>query len=122
MRALRHGCVGAACLCALSCGGGGNSLTAPSNPVTPAANNVVSVAVNGGPAALNYPAINVPYTTVTVCVPGSTTQCQTVDNVLVDTGSYGLRLLAPALTLSLPVAAAADGNALAECTVLRGRL
>ncbi|MGO9037716.1 MAG: DUF3443 domain-containing protein [Steroidobacteraceae bacterium] len=117
MRALRHGCVGAACLCALSCGGGGNSLTAPSNPVTPAANNVVSVAVNGGPAALNYPAINVPYTTVTVCVPGSTTQCQTVDNVLVDTGSYGLRLLAPALTLSLPVAAAADGNALAECTV-----
>ncbi len=117
MRALRHGCAGVACLCALSCGGGGNSLTAPSTPVTPSASNVVSVVVNGGPAALDAPAINVLYTTVTVCVPGSTTQCQTVDSVLVDSGSYGLRLLAPALTLSLPVAAAPDGNSLAECTV-----
>ncbi len=116
-RALRLGCAGVACLAALSCGGGGNSLTAPSNPVTPSTNNVVSVVVNGGPAALNFPSINALYTTVTVCVPGSATQCQTIGNILVDTGSYGLRLLAPALTLSLPVAAAADGNALVECVV-----
>jgi len=117
MRALRHGCGLILCLSAISCGGGGNSLTAPSAPVTPGANNVVGVVVNAGPAALNGPSVNALYTTVTVCVPGSATQCQTIDNILVDTGSYGLRLLAPALTLSLPVAEASDGNALVECVV-----
>ena len=77
----------------------------------------VGVVVNAGPAALTSPSVNALYTTVTVCVPGSATECQTIDNILVDTGSYGLRLLAPALTLSLPVAAASDGNALVECVV-----
>jgi len=111
MRALRHGCGLVVCLSAISCGGGGNSLTAPSAPVTPDS-NVVSVVVNGGSNDI----VNSLLTTVTVCVPGSTTQCQSIDNILVDTGSYGLRLLAPALSLSLQVAAAADGNALVECT------
>jgi hypothetical protein len=36
---------------------------------------------------------NLPYVTVKVCTPGSTTQCATVDHVFLDTGSYGLRLL-----------------------------
>ncbi len=112
MRSLRHGCGLIACLSAISCGGGGNSLTAPGTPVTPGANNVVSVVVSGGASGI----VNSLLTTVTVCVPGSTTDCQTVDNILVDTGSYGLRVLAPALTLSLPVATAAAGNALVECT------
>jgi len=112
MRSLRHGCGLIACLSAISCGGGGDSLTAPGTPVTPGANNVVSVVVSGGPNGI----VNSLLTTVMVCVPGSTTDCQTVDNILVDTGSYGLRVLAPALTLSLPVATAADGNALVECT------
>jgi len=49
-------------------------------------------------------------------VPGSTTNCQTIDHVQVDTGSNGLRLLAPVLTLSLPVTMATDGNSLVECT------
>jgi hypothetical protein len=80
-------------------------------------NNVLGVVVNAGPAALTSPSVNALYTTVTVCVPGSATQCQSIDNILVDTGSYGLRLLAPALSLSLPVAAASDGNALVECVV-----
>jgi hypothetical protein len=34
----------------------------------------------------------------------------------VDTGSYGLRLVSEVLTLSLPVATAASGGALVECT------
>ena len=118
MRALRHGCGLIVCLSAISCGGGGNSLTAPSTPVTPpSVNNVLGVVVNAGSAALTSPSVNALYTTVTVCVPGSATQCQSIDNILVDTGSYGLRLLAPALSLSLPVAAASDGNALVECVV-----
>ncbi len=39
---------------------------------------------------------NVPCTSVTVCIPG-TSQCQTVDNILVDTGSYGLRIFSSVL-------------------------
>jgi hypothetical protein len=112
MRALRHGCGLVVCLSAISCGGG-SSLPIPSTPMTPSS-NVASVVVNGGPAGNS---VNTLFTTVTVCVPGSTTQCQTIDNILVDTGSYGLRLLAPAVSLSLKVVAAAGGNSLVECTI-----
>ena len=71
--------------------------------------------MSAGPAELSSPAVNTLYTTVTVCLP-STTTCQTIDNIEVDTGSYGLRILAPVLTLSLPVATTSTGSALAECT------
>jgi hypothetical protein len=102
-------------LCAVACGGNslGGSSSGPS-PVTPA-NNVVSVSVSAGPAALSTPALNTLYTTVTVCVPGTTT-CQTIDNIQVDTGSYGLRILAPVLTLSLAAATTSTGSAVVECT------
>ena len=46
--------------------------------------------------------IDMPYTTVTICNP-NTSQCLAVPHVLVDTGSYGLRILDTALTgLNLP--------------------
>jgi Protein of unknown function (DUF3443) len=111
----RAGALGLA-LCAVACGGhslGGSD--SGGGPVTPA-NNVVSVSVSAGPAQLPAAAVNTLYTTVTVCVPGTTT-CQTIDNIQVDTGSYGLRIMASVLTLSLPVATASTGSALAECTV-----
>ena len=95
----------------VSCGGGSDS--GSSNTAVAPASNVVSVTVDSGPS---NNAVNTLYTTVTVCVPGSTTQCQTIDNIQVDTGSYGLRVLASVLTLSLPVATASDGNSLVECT------
>jgi hypothetical protein len=101
------------CLAVMSCGG--NSLSGGSNSggtVTPAA-NVASVTVSAGPAGVD--AINTLYTSVTVCLPNTTT-CQTIDNIQVDTGSYGLRLVSEVLTLSLPVATAASGGALVECT------
>ena len=116
LQALRNGCMLVICLSAISCGGG-SSLSGVSAPVIPPSSNVVDVVVGGGP---NGNSVNSLYTTVTVCVPGSTTLCQTIDNILVDTGSYGLRLLVPPLTLSLPVLAAADGNALVECIVFVG--
>jgi hypothetical protein len=75
-------------------------------------NNVVDVAVTGGPNSNN---VNVLYTTVMVCLPGTST-CQTIDNIQVDTGSYGLRILAPVLTLTFPVATLSNGSALVECT------
>ncbi len=40
-----------------------------------------------------------PFVSVTVCVPGTTT-CRTVDHVLIDTASVGLRLMASALDLA----------------------
>ena len=53
---------------------------------------------------------------VTVCVPG-TERCATIDDVMVDTGSTGLRLEASAVPpfLDLPAFAGADGKPLAEC-------
>jgi hypothetical protein len=50
-----------------------------------------------------------------VCRPG-TTICQTIDHVLLDTGSYGLRLLAPLdAALMLPVVRTPSGAAAGEC-------
>jgi hypothetical protein len=73
------------------------------------------VIVDQGPATGNG-SVNTLFTSVTVCVPGSTTSCQTIDHIQVDTGSYGLRLLAPVLTLTLPVQTLSNGNSLVECT------
>jgi len=65
----------------------------PASPV-PQGNNAMSVTVDAGPEGRN---VNRLYPTVTVCAPGSTSLCQTIDHVLVDTGSIGLRLLASEL-------------------------
>jgi Protein of unknown function (DUF3443) len=93
------------------CGGGASSSN--SNPAggSNSGGNVQAVSVNGGPNG-NY--ANGLFTSVTVCVPGSS-NCQAINDVLVDTGSYGLRILSSALTLSLPQQTASSGNAIAEC-------
>ena len=111
-RALRLGLCAAWCLSILSCGGG-DSTPLGTTPL-PAGANVVSVVVDAGPAGTSD--VNTLFTTVTVCVPGSTTSCQTIDHIQVDTASYGLRILAPALTLSLPVQTMTNGDSLVECT------
>ena len=116
LRALRMGLGVALCLSAISCGGGGGGgggTTTP--PPPPPTVNTTSVIVDQGPATGNG-SVNTLFTSVTVCVPGSTASCQTIDHIQVDTGSYGLRLLAPALTLTLPVETLSNGNSLLECT------
>lgn len=87
-----------------SCGGGGGSSnTPPSLAVTvPPGANVQALRVGPGPAGSGR-VVNLLYTSVRLCVPGSTTSCQTIDNVLVDTGSTGLRLLNAAVSLPLPL-------------------
>jgi len=84
-------------------GGGGGSASAPvpaPSTASPSATgpNVQPVVVDAGPTGNSA---NVLFTSVTVCMPG-TAQCQTIDHVIVDTGSTGLRLLASELTLPLP--------------------
>jgi hypothetical protein len=51
--------------------------------------NVATLTASGGPLDAY---LNGVFVSVNVCVPGTAT-CQTIDNVLVDTGSFGLRLL-----------------------------
>ncbi|MFT0173264.1 DUF3443 domain-containing protein [Paraburkholderia mimosarum] len=103
-------------------GGGGNNNSASSSgspsptqqPVAANAANTVSVTVDRG---LTGTRPNLPTVSVTICVAGTST-CQTVDHVQVDTASFGLRLLASALTPvlgSLPAATASNGGTLAEC-------
>jgi hypothetical protein len=119
MRALRMGLGVALCLSAISCGGGGDDTAGtPTTPPPPApAANTASVIVDQGPTVNGSPlgSVNTLFTTVTVCVPGSTTSCQTIDHIQVDTGSYGLRLLAPVLTVTLPVETLSSGGSLVEC-------
>lgn len=73
------------------------------------------VTVNGSlcssATSANYP--NKPCVSVTVCVPGTST-CQTINDILLDTGSYGLRIFKQALTVSLPAITTSSGT-MAEC-------
>jgi hypothetical protein len=52
-------------------------------------------------AAFAYGYPNDVLTSVTLCVPGTTT-CQTIPNILVDTGSSGVRIIGSQLRLALP--------------------
>jgi Protein of unknown function (DUF3443) len=119
--AIYAGLAAALCLTVVACGGGGGSL-APAPPTPPpTGSNVATITVDSGPSVSGTPIgdINSLFTSVTVCVPGSTTNCQTIDHVQVDTGSYGLRILSSALTtVSLPIAMDTSGNSLGECLIL----
>jgi len=81
--------------------------------------NVIPLVVDAGPVA-GRPSINVGYVSVTVCTPGTsgtTAACQTIDHVVLDTGSYGLRLLNSQLSssLNLPATTNFSGHAVGEC-------
>ncbi len=71
------------------CGGAG-STSATSTTTSSGMAGTAQLSVNLGPAG-NYQ--NGIFTSVTICAPGGSTACTTIPNVLVDTGSVGLRLL-----------------------------
>ncbi|MBV9697485.1 MAG: DUF3443 family protein [Gammaproteobacteria bacterium] len=87
-------------------GGGGGGGGGGPPPVT----NIEPITVKIGPNGN----VNTAFLSVKVCVPGSTTQCQTIDNVEVDTQSTGLRLLGSVLTIPLPIQTH-NSTPLAEC-------
>ena len=98
-------------LLAAACGGGSGSSapsTSPSDPLP----NVLPVSV-GGPGCSAGSYLNKPCVSVTVCVPGTTT-CQVVGDLLLDTGSTGLRVFSQVLTLPLPTVSV-GGAPVAEC-------
>jgi|HubBroStandDraft_6_1064221.scaffolds.fasta_scaffold53060_4 hypothetical protein len=128
----RHGwgpgllALAAACSSSTSPGDGGldaapGVVTAETGVGPEAGGSVVSGAMNVAPIIVDQgppggEAVNILYTTVTLCRPG-TTVCQTIDHVEVDTGSVGLRIISSVLdpSLMLPQQNAATGNPLIEC-------
>jgi hypothetical protein len=103
----------------LTGGGGGGSGSGGGGGTGTGAANVVAMTVNAGPIA-SSPDADTPFITVTVCAPGSTTNCEQVPNVEVDTGSYGLRIISSVLTSafigSLTQETASNNQPLLECT------
>jgi hypothetical protein len=111
----------------VACGGGGgggsndDALNGGSLPPSPTqqpivanAANTVAITVGRGVKGV----VNIPSVSVKICAPGSTTNCQTIDNIQVDTGSYGLRVVSstlnpPLLNALTPVTV--NGAPLAEC-------
>jgi len=111
MRAIAWAC---AAFALASCdGGGGGGNNSGANPATggaPIVDNSVPVAISGV-----FGFANIGYVSVTLCEPG-TSNCTTIDNVLVDTGSSGLRILESALaTLNLPARNHVSGQPIFEC-------
>ncbi|MFM0647851.1 DUF3443 domain-containing protein [Paraburkholderia bryophila] len=117
----------------VACGGGGGSGGSSSSggssalnggslppspnqtPIVPEVSNTAPIAVGPGLSSV----ANLPMVSVTICVPGGTPHdCQDIDNVQLDTGSFGLRLVAakinPALLQTFPISTI-NGTQLAEC-------
>lgn len=83
-------------------------------PVSSNAPNTAQIKVSSTPVGH----ANAPMVSVRICEPGSTANCATIDNVLVDTGSYGLRLFSsaiPAATLAALLPQIAGSNQIAQC-------
>ncbi|GAM09295.1 hypothetical protein OR1_01570 [Geobacter sp. OR-1] len=95
---------------------GNGSNTGDSTTGSNSTQNILTVTVNGSlcSASTSGSYVNKPCVSVTVCSPGSSA-CQTVNDILLDTGSYGLRIFESALpSVSLTPVASGSGS-LAEC-------
>jgi hypothetical protein len=98
-----------------SCAVSGSSNSVTTSTPAPSGINVMTVTVNGSLCGSDsYP--NQPCTSVQVCTPGGA--CATINNLLVDTGSYGLRVFKSVLTaagVTPATISAGAGRTLAEC-------
>jgi hypothetical protein len=102
----------------VSTGGGGSTTGPGSGGSGITGNNVLSITVNGSlcspVTSASYP--NKPCVSITVCNPSGSSTCQMIDDILLDTGSFGLRIfksiLGPAMAFSQ---VAAGSGSLAEC-------
>lgn len=90
--------------------------------------NVLAVTVNGngqGCGFANNATLNMPCVSVTICAPG-TSNCQTIPNILLDTGSWGLRVFryaegtTPLVTIPMTQALAGSPATLSECVTYLG--
>ncbi len=79
----------------------------------PFADNVLPVTVNGSLCSANPSYLNKPCVSIQVCTPGST--CQTINDIILDTGSFGLRIFNQVLTTVSLTQIASGSGILAEC-------
>ncbi len=104
-----------------NCGGGGAGSGSGGPPplVLPTGPNVIPIVVDAGPTRQ---LINIPSVSVTICAPG-TTNCQTIDHILLDSASTGLRIIASVLspTLTLPAVHTAAGDPMFECLIFANK-
>jgi hypothetical protein len=106
-----------------ACGGGGGVGGGSSSSITPTGVSLTNPAIGTNVATITVQAqsfglsnnVNIPTVSITVCQPGSTTQCQTIDNVLVDSGSYGLRIFSNQITNFSPSFIQSGGGTVTEC-------
>lgn len=101
-----------------ACGGSGsssNNNNGNNQVIAGPGPNVVTLVADPG-ATGDY--TNGSFVSATICLPGTTT-CQTIDHLLVDTGSFGLRILSSAgggaLTLALPTVKDSSNRPIGEC-------
>lgn len=105
-------------LCA--CFGSNNATTTQIAP--PPVLNTMALTVDSGPAAASGQ-VNHAYATVKVCAPGSQSQCANIDHVLLDTGSWGLRLVGSVLAangIALSAEHDAQNQTIEECMTFGG--
>ena len=108
--------LGALLVCC-GCGGGGNNNNSNPNPNQQiAAPGPNAAAITAGNTANNPVGIvNGAFASVQLCAPG-TSNCVTVNGMLIDTGSTGVRVLASQLSgLTLPKETDSGGNPIVEC-------
>jgi hypothetical protein len=72
-------------------GCGGSKAINNTTTTTTTTANTIAISVDGGSGTFTNGYGNAPYVTVKLCQPG-TTNCATIDNILLDTGSSGLRI------------------------------
>ncbi len=116
VRATYRTLLAALALALTGCGGGGGGGSGTSGAVSsPSAANQVTVTVMQDPDIAGVATTNIPYVTLTVCDTNGS--CESVDHIVVDTGSYGLRILktaVPQLVLP-PDAGSSPGEHMGEC-------
>ncbi len=104
---------------AAGCGSSVKSSSATTSTGPSTGSNVLAIAVNGGPEenqANGYVYENAAFASAKICAPGSTSNCVTIDNLLVDTGSTGLRVFdSEVSSLNLPADKASNGSAAYDC-------
>ncbi|MBK5104794.1 MAG: DUF3443 family protein, partial [Burkholderiales bacterium] len=90
------------------CGGASEPDSGPT-----VSSNVQPISVAPGP--VNN--VNLATTSVILCAPGSNSNCQVIDNIVLDTGSTGLRILSSAISASLGLVQQVNsvGTAVVEC-------
>ena len=78
--------------------------------------NSMNITVNGSTCGSVLMGANTPCASVTICSINNPTICQTIDGILIDTGSYGLRIFNSVIQSDIAMSPVTSGsNSLAEC-------